>query len=138
MKYILLALRALELQLSKFGAISPPLGIVPGTRQKLRTTLFFVGSWVGIPAGAKLHQIQQTVILKPFKLKEGILLFWKLSIFINFGPNWSRLYLCFEYQKSLPQDSQLCNSLFSRRKFSNAHDCICLIIMDVDNLMSSF
>ena len=33
--------------------------------------------------GANLHQLWQAVILKPFKLEECILHFWKPPIFIN-------------------------------------------------------
>ena len=38
---------------------------------------------VQIPVRANLHQLWQAVILKPFKLEECILHFWKLPIFIN-------------------------------------------------------
>ena len=36
-----------------------------------------------IAAGPKIHQLWQAVILKPFKLQECILHFWKPLIFIN-------------------------------------------------------
>jgi len=50
---------------------------------KIMFNLVSVRSLVQILAGANLHQLWQAVILKPFKLEECILHFWKPPIFIN-------------------------------------------------------
>ena len=41
------------------------------------------GSWVQIPARADLLKLWKAVVLKPFKLEECIVHFWKPPIFIN-------------------------------------------------------
>ena len=57
-------------------------GFVPRTLHRLRI-LVFTRFWIRILARPDLHQLWQAVILKPLRVEECTLRFWKSLIFIN-------------------------------------------------------
>ena len=74
-----------ELQHVKVVANSSRPGFVLGTTHRLGFSSLR-GSQVRIPADTNLYQLWQALTLKPFKLEECILYFWKPPNFNNLVP----------------------------------------------------